>query len=54
MMASSCKIRSVKGVYKVESKPTHMLVHGLWQVGDVEVRVMIICDSLELGVERLL
>ena len=31
-----------------------MLIHGLWQVRDIEVGVTIISDRLELGVERLL
>jgi hypothetical protein len=31
-----------------------MLVHVLRQVGDVEVRVVLVRESLELGVERLL
>lgn len=31
-----------------------MLVHGLWQVGNIQVRVGGIAESLELGVEGFL
>lgn len=31
-----------------------MLVHGLWQVRDVEVGIGLIRESLQLGIERFL
>ena len=31
-----------------------VLIHGLWEVGDVEVGVLFVGKRLELGVERLL
>lgn len=33
---------------------TDMFVHGLWQVRDIEIGVVIIRKSLELGIERFL
>lgn len=31
-----------------------MLIHALWKVGDVEIGVLLVCEGLELRVERLL